>query len=85
MGQVGVSRRRTMKTVSIMPKSLERVTIWDASERGIDMSRWCKEQGLVAGRDFEWAYNPQDYTVNFTFYGESESFASLFALKWTST
>jgi hypothetical protein len=49
------------------------------------MSRWCKEQGLMSGRDFEWTYHPEDYTVNFTFYGESESFASLFALKWLST
>jgi hypothetical protein len=49
------------------------------------MSRWCKEQGLLSGRDFEWAYHPEDYTVNFTFYGEAESFASLFTLKWTST
>jgi hypothetical protein len=41
--------------------------------------------GLVINEDFEWAYHPEDYTVNFTFYGEAESFASLFALKWLPT
>ena len=85
MGQVSVGRGRIMKTVSIMPKSLSSASGWTASSLGIEMSRWCKEQGLMSGRDFEWAYHPEDYTVNFTFYGESESFASLFALKWTST
>ena len=85
MGQVSVNSSSIMKTVSITPKTLKRATVWDASTRGIEMSRWCKEQGLIAGRDFEWAYHPQDYTVNFTFYGEAESFASLFALKWTTT
>ena len=85
MGQVSVNRSRTMKTVSIPPKYLSSAGSWTASSLGIDMSRWCKEQGLVPGRDFEWAYNPQDYTVDFTFYGEAESFASLFALKWLPT
>ena len=85
MGQVSVSRRRIMKTVSIPPKSLSSASGWTASSLGIEMSRWCKEQGLMSGRDFDWAYHPEDYTVNFIFYGEAESFASLFALKWLPT
>ena len=53
-----------------------------AAIHAIEISRWCKEQGLVLREDFDWYYHPEDLTVTFNFYNGATSFASLCALKW---
>ena len=48
----------------------------------IEMSIWCRQQGLVNGTDYSWAFYPDDNKIVFKFYGTSESWASMFALVW---
>lgn len=48
----------------------------------IEMSNWCKEQGLVHGQDYDWALITALREVHFRFYSESESIITIFALKW---
>lgn len=68
-----------MKSVVIPPLGDRSLS---ASTHGITMNYWCKDQGLIGGQDFDWSYHPVDLTVTFNFYGEAESFATMFALKW---
>jgi hypothetical protein len=49
---------------------------------GIELSQWCREHGLVRDKDYDWAFMPNDRAIHFRFYGENESFASLFAIRW---
>jgi hypothetical protein len=52
------------------------------STLGIEISRWCQEHGLVRNQDYAWWYMLSERTLHFKFYGEDESFATLFALRW---
>ena len=52
------------------------------SHMGIELSKWCQDQGLVRDQDYDWAFMPNDRAVHFRFYGENESFSTLFALRW---
>ena len=52
------------------------------SNMGIEMSRWCREHELMLDRDYDWAFLPKDNALQFRFYNENESFASLFAIRW---
>ena len=72
-----------MKSVVIRPLGLS--ASLSVSTHGIELSRWCMQQGLISGPDFDWAYRPDDISIVFNFYGEAESFATMFALKWTET
>jgi hypothetical protein len=49
---------------------------------GIELSKWCQENGLIRDRDYDWALMPGDNEIHFKFYGEDQSFTSMFALKW---
>ncbi len=49
---------------------------------GIELSRWCKENGLIHGIDYDWALITEKKELHFKFYGDHQSFASMFALKW---
>ena len=71
-----------MKSVVIRPLGLS--ASLSVSTHGIALSNWCKQQGLVSGTDFDWSYQPPDLSIVFNFYGESESFATLFSLKWNN-
>lgn len=69
-----------MKIISISAKATTGdVRMADA----IKMSTWCKEQGLVYGKDYDWTFRTPLQTVDFRFFGEFESFGSLFALTWS--
>jgi hypothetical protein len=49
---------------------------------GIQMSHWCKERGLEREKDYSWAFLADCKEIHFQFYNESESFSTMFALKW---
>lgn len=53
----------------------------DESERGIRISRFLKEQGLVIGRDFTWRLDVQNKTLVFMFNRDAESWASMIGMK----
>lgn len=54
----------------------------EAAMIAIDMSNWCKENGLRHSYDFDWALITKDKEIHFRFYSDSESYSTLFALKW---
>jgi hypothetical protein len=48
----------------------------------IEMSIWCRHQGLIQNTDYNWSFNPDDNVVVFKFYGDSERWATMFSLVW---
>jgi hypothetical protein len=52
------------------------------ANNAIEMSIWCRQQGLIIGTDYSWSFNPEDNEIVFKFYGASESLATMFALVW---
>jgi hypothetical protein len=48
----------------------------------IEMSNWCKAQGLVDRVDYDWKFKPNHQVTVFYFEGHVDSFATLFMLKW---
>jgi hypothetical protein len=54
----------------------------DAANFSIELSRWCKEQGLVDRKDYNWQLKPQEQVTVFYFEDHVESYATLFSLKW---
>ena len=52
------------------------------ANNAIEMSIWCRQQGLVQNTDYNWRFCPDDNEIVFKFYGASESWASMFALVW---
>lgn len=66
-----------MKEVSVQWKDQRR-----GVEFGVMLSGWCREQGLVMNRDYEWYFKKNEREILFQFIGDGESFSTLFALKW---
>jgi hypothetical protein len=50
---------------------------------GIEIHRWCQEQGLERGVDYDWALMPAERELHFKFWGEDPAFATMFALRWS--
>lgn len=48
----------------------------------IELSNWCKEQGLIDRVDYNWQFKPQEQVTVFYFEDSAGSYATLFALKW---
>ena len=46
------------------------------------LSNWCREYGLVHSTDYTWHFLHMRQELIFTFYGDAEQYASLFALRW---
>jgi hypothetical protein len=55
-----------------------------ASNYAIELSDWCKDQGLIMGLDFAWAVQQVDEYVSFKFMNKGEKYSSIFALKFGS-
>lgn len=49
----------------------------------IELNRWCKDQGLVDRKDYNWQLKPNENVTVFYFEDHVESYATLFSLKWT--
>ena len=54
----------------------------EGAHTAINMSQWCRNQGLIHDTDYSWSFHPDDNEIVFKFYGDSESWASMFALVW---
>lgn len=66
---------------------MKRVEIhWDDIREGtnlsIELSRWCKEQGLEDRKDYNWKFKPSTNSTIFYFEDHVESYATLFSLRW---
>ena len=59
---------------------------WDdqrnAAQYAIMLSQWCKEQGLVDRKHYNWQFKPSEQVSVFYFEDHVESYATLFQLKW---
>jgi hypothetical protein len=53
-----------------------------AANHAILLADWCKDQGLIMGRDFEWAVWKEDSKINFKFFGQAEKYATMFSLRF---
>ena len=53
------------------------------ADMSIELSRWCKQHGLVDKLDYNWQFKPQEQVTVFYFEDHCESYATLFSLKWT--
>lgn len=51
------------------------------SHRGVMISRWLKEQGVVMGRDYTWRVDHIQRELQFMFNGEAESWATMLTMK----
>jgi hypothetical protein len=51
------------------------------SHRGVTISRWLKEQGVIMGRDYTWRVDQNRQELQFMFNGQAESWATLITLK----
>lgn len=69
-----------MKTISI--PWIEDSSPGAKAQRALEMSAWCKEQGLENNLDYDWYYEPSFRSTKFRFYGTGESFVTMFALRW---
>ena len=79
MGQRNVEISRIMMTLVKLPISHP---LSGRAESAIKMSHWCRDRGLTQGVDFDWAFMSERKEVHFRFYGDSQSFASMFSLQW---
>jgi hypothetical protein len=77
-----------MREVNI---SFERIALYQknnfmklhhASNHAILLADWCKDQGLIMGRDFEWAVWQNESKINFKFFGQAEKYGTMFSLKF---
>ena len=68
-----------MKTVTIPWNDLGTSA---ATGRALEMSYWCKDQGLRRDTDYDWYFNQGFKETRFRFFGDAEQFSTMFALKW---
>jgi hypothetical protein len=68
----------------IQYRHLEFMKLHHASNYAIELSDWCKDQGLIMGLDFAWAVQQVDEYVSFKFMNKGEKYSSIFALKFGS-
>lgn len=50
-------------------------------DRGVMISRWLKEQGLVMGKDFTWRVDQGKKELQFMFNGDAEQWATLITMR----
>jgi hypothetical protein len=53
----------------------------EESHRGVMISRWLKEQGIVMGRDYTWRVDHIQRELQFMFNGEAEAWATMLTMK----
>jgi hypothetical protein len=79
MGKGYLKKSRTMKRVEI-----PWVYRMHGANQSILLHGWCKEKGLNLGKDYSWQFKPDECVTVFYFEDHVESYATLFALKWTN-
>ena len=65
-------------------KNLDFMKLYHASNHGIELAEWCKDQGLIMNLDFTWEVSKDDERLTFTFLNKGEKYSSMFALKFGS-
>ena len=53
----------------------------EESHRGIMISRWLKEQGIIMGRDYTWRVDHIQRELQFMFNGDAEAWATMLTMK----
>ena len=53
---------------------------WRA-QKGVELSHWCRQQGLHLGIDYTWSFQHQSNELHFEF--QDPAFATFFSLKWS--
>ena len=53
----------------------------EETERGVQISRWLKEQGLQMSRDYTWMVDVSSRELRFMFNGHAESWATMLTMK----
>jgi hypothetical protein len=53
----------------------------EESHRGVAISRWLKEQGIVMGRDYTWRVDQNGRELQFMFNGDAEAWATMLTMK----
>lgn len=66
----------------IQYKNLDFMKLHHASNHAIQLSDWCKDQGLIMGLDFEWSVQKDDEQIMFKFMNAGEKYSTIFALKF---
>jgi hypothetical protein len=51
------------------------------AERGVQISRWLKEQGVIMGRDYTWRLDQNNRELQFMFNGDAEAWATLITMR----
>jgi hypothetical protein len=51
------------------------------SHRGVMISRWLKEQGIIMGKDYTWRVDQHARELQFMFNGDAESWATMLTIK----
>lgn len=51
------------------------------SHRGVMISRWLKEQGIIMGRDYTWRVDQNARELQFMFNGDAEAWATMLTMK----
>ena len=47
------------------------------------MSDWCKAEGLVFNKDYDWHFLHTEKELIFRFHNDAAKYASLFSLRWS--
>lgn len=51
------------------------------THRGVVISRWLKEQGIIMGRDYTWRVDQSNRELQFMFNGDAEAWATMLTMK----
>lgn len=55
---------------------------WRA-QKGVDLSHWCRQQGLDIGNHYTWSFRHEINQLHFEF--KDPAFATFFSLRWTNS
>jgi hypothetical protein len=77
MGQGYFGKGRPVKLI-VVPYNNQR----DAAGEAIAMSQWCRDMGLERNTDYDWTFMTGKKEIHFRFFGNKESYSTMFALKW---
>lgn len=51
------------------------------SHRGVTISRWLKEQGMIIGRDYTWRLDQNNREIQFMFNSDAEQWATMLTMR----
>jgi hypothetical protein len=63
-------------------RKLDFMKLHHASNHAIQLADWCKDQGLIMGRDFEWMVLQTEEKIMFKFMNRGEKYSTMFALRF---